>query len=60
MNVPDCAPCDVKHLTPIATILLSCAFGVLGLAAAVLGLKIWEATGTRRERRLNASFRRRI
>lgn len=44
MIVPECAPCDVQHLTPIATVYLACAFGVLALAAGVLvlkGVEIW-------------------
>jgi hypothetical protein len=52
MIVSDCPPCDVQHLTPIATVLLTCAFGVLGVAAAALGLKSWEYVLSIREKRL--------
>ena len=44
MNCPDIPPCDVQHLTPIATVYIACAFGVLGLAAFVLvlkGVELW-------------------
>lgn len=54
MIAPNCAPCDVKHLEPIATIILLCAFGLMGEIAFVAALKGYDYLLSIRERRLKA------